>query len=76
MNGWELPRLLAAAHAGRPVSLAEHRSHHAVALLQQDGQQMLGLDLGVVARGGEREGGLDRLLRLGCEAVELHRQSS
>ena len=28
MTGPGLPRLLAGVHAGRPVSLAEHRSHH------------------------------------------------
>ena len=58
---------------GAGAELAQHGHDDAVLLLEQDGEQVLGRGLGVVARGGEGDGGLERLLGLGREAVELHR---
>ena len=43
------------------AELAEHGHDDAVLLLEQDGEQVLGRGLGVIARGGERGCGLERL---------------
>ena len=46
---------------GPGAELAEHGHDDAVLLLEQDGEQVLGRGLGVVARGGQRAGGLEGL---------------
>ena len=58
------------------AELVEHGHDDAVLLLEQDGEQVLGRGLGVVARGGQRAGGLEGLAGLGCEAIQLHRNLS
>ena len=58
------------------AELVEHGHDDAVLLLEQDGEQVLGGGLGVVARGGQRAGGLEGLAGLGCEAIQLHRNLS
>ena len=55
------------------AELVEDRDDDAVLLLEQDGEQVLGRGLGVVARGGERAGGLERGAGLGREAIDVHR---
>ena len=54
------------------AELVEHGHDDAVLLLEQDGEQVLGRGLGMVARGGQRGGGLEGLAGLGCEAIQLH----
>ena len=54
------------------AELVEDGHDDAVLLLEQDGEQVLGGGLGVVARRSERRGGLERLAGLGGEAVKLH----
>ena len=54
------------------AELVEDGHDDAVLLLEQDGEQVLGVGLGVVARRSERRGGLERLAGLGGEAVKLH----
>src|SRR3954463_15502844 len=54
------------------AELAQDRQHDALALLEQRGEQMLGRRLGVAAIGRKRVGGLQRLLGLDREAVEMH----
>ena len=51
----------------------DQRRDDAVGLLQQGGEQVFGLDRGVVAAVGDRVGGLQRLLRLRGESVVAHR---
>ena len=55
------------------AELAEDGDDDAVLLLEQDGEQVLGRGLGVVARGGERSGGLERVAGLDGEAIDVHR---
>ena len=47
---------------GRDAELAQHGRDHAVALLEQHGEEVLGLHLGVAAVGRELDRGLQRLL--------------
>jgi hypothetical protein len=61
---------------GRDLELAQHGLHDALGLLEQHGEQVLGLDLGVVAARGKGERGLEGLLRLVREAVQLHTASN
>jgi hypothetical protein len=51
--------------------LAQHRDHHPGVLLEQHGQQVLGSRLRVAALVGKPLGGLERLLRLDGETIEL-----
>ena len=51
------------------AELVEHGHDDAVLLLEQDGEQVLGRGLGMVARGSQRGGGLEGLAGLGCEAI-------
>ena len=56
------------------ADLAQDGRDDAVVLLEQHGEQVLGLDLGVAPRRGQADRGLEGLLGLGGEAVELHRR--
>ena len=58
---------------GTGAELAQDGDDEAVLLLEQDGEQVLGRGLGVVARGGEGGGGLERGAGLGREAIDVHR---
>ena len=51
------------------AELAQHAGHHVVVLLEQHGEQVLGRRLRVLARGGQRDRGLEGLLGLDGEAV-------
>jgi hypothetical protein len=57
---------------GPGAELGEDRDDDAVLLLEQDGEQVLGRRLGMIARCGQRAGGLEGLSGLGCEAIKLH----
>ena len=54
------------------VELAQHARHHAVGLLGERDQQMLGLDLRVIELRGQRLRGDDRFLRLFGELIQIH----
>ena len=58
------------AQAGqRDAQLAQHAGNHRLVLPEQHVEQVLGGDLRVLARRGQRDGGLQRLLRLDGETV-------
>jgi hypothetical protein len=52
--------------------LVQDGDHDAVLLLEQDGEQVLGRGLGVVACGSERGGRLERAAGLGRESIDVH----
>jgi hypothetical protein len=58
------------------AELAQDRADHALTLLQQGLQQVLGLDRLVLVAVGQRLRGLDRFLRLDRELVQSHRWPS
>src|SRR3954452_17702918 len=63
---------LAADGVGLGAQLAQDGPDDALGLLEQREQEVLGLRLGVVAAGRDRDRGLQRLLGLDREAVGLH----
>ena len=76
-RGLGVERLVRApAHALRVgPGAAQHGHDDAAVLLEQRQQQMLRRDLRIAARASEALRGRERLLRLDCESVCLHRKS-
>ena len=63
---------LAAQPLGRDAELAQDAGHDGVGLIEQHGEQVLGLHLGVAGGGGEVDGRPEGLLGLDRESVCLH----
>jgi hypothetical protein len=76
-GGLGVERLVRApAHALRVgPGAAQHGHHDPALLLEQRKQQVLRRGLRVAARGSEALRGSERLLRLHCESISLHRKS-
>ena len=70
------PRAALDSASGARAELGEERAHHALLLLEQRQQQVLGLDGLVLVLVGQRLRGLDRFLRLDRQLVQSHRRST